>query len=36
MCGVVKPLRVECGPMHGRLPGQAIKECISTRQYAHP
>ena len=26
MCGVVKPLRVECGPMQGRLPGQAISE----------
>jgi hypothetical protein len=26
MCGVVKPLRVECGPMHCRLPGQAISE----------
>ena len=26
MRGVVKPLRVECGPMHCRLPGQAISE----------
>jgi hypothetical protein len=26
MCGVVKPLRVECGPMHCRLPSQAISE----------
>jgi dihydrofolate reductase len=26
MCGVVKPPRVECGPMHCRLPDQAISE----------
>ena len=26
MCGMVKPPRVECGPMHCRLPGQPISE----------
>ena len=26
MCGVVKPVRVECGPKHCGLPGQAIGE----------
>jgi hypothetical protein len=26
MCGVVKPSRVECGPMHCRLPVQTISE----------
>jgi hypothetical protein len=26
MCGMVKPPRVECGPMHCRLPAQAVSE----------
>jgi hypothetical protein len=26
MCGVVKPPRLECGPMYCRLPGQAVSE----------
>jgi len=34
MYGVVKPLRVECGPMHCRLPGQAISEAHQHSRYA--
>jgi hypothetical protein len=34
MCGVVKPPRLECGPMHCRCQVRLSAKHIGTRQYA--